>query len=359
MALLDSFFRVMVDQRASDLHLHAGKPPLLRLDGDLVALPFRVLHAADVRRFLDEILSEDQRTRFATEKQVDLLYELRGVGRFRSNCFAQLDGPSAVFRVIPEAVPTLSGLGMPRAVRQLALLQSGLVLVCGPTGSGKSTTLAAMVHEVASTSPRHVITLEDPIEFVHEPTMGVVTQREVGRDVASFSAGLRSALRESPDVLMVGELRDAETVGLALQAAETGVLVLATLHTNSAAKAVDRVVDAVPEGAREQARASLSVLLRGVVAQQLAKRASGEGRVAALEVLVGDTAVANLIRTGKVHLIEATLQSASTERTGNQGMDNCLFGYVRDGTVEPEEAIRLANLPELLRQRIATIAGEE
>lgn len=359
MPLLDSFFRVMVDQRASDLHLHAGKPPLLRLDGDLVPLPFRVMHAADVRRFLDEILSPEQQARFAVQKQVDLLYELPGVGRFRSNCFWQLDGPSAVFRVIPERIPTMAELQLPRAVRSLVGLQSGLVLVCGPTGSGKSTTLAAMVHDINLTSPRHVITLEDPIEFVHEPQVGVVTQREVGRDVESFAIGLRSALRESPDVLMVGELRDAETVTLALQAAETGVLVLATLHTNSAAKAVDRIIDAVPEGAREQARGSLSVLLRGVVAQQLCKRASGEGRVAALEVLIYDVAIANMIRTGKLHMIEAALQSASTERTGNQGMDNCLFDYVRDGLVEAEEALRFASLPELLRQRIAMLSADD
>ncbi len=358
MPMLDSFFRVMVDQRASDLHLHAGKQPLLRLDGALVPLPFRVLHAADVRRFLDELLSPEQREQFNREWQVDLLYELAGVGRFRTSCFHQHGGPGAVFRLISQRVPTMTELNLPRSVRWLTRLQSGLVLICGPTGSGKSTTLAAMVNDINATSARHIVTLEDPIEFVHPTLMGVVTQRQVGRDIGNFQDGLRSALRESPDVLMVGELRDADTVGMALQAAETGVLVLATLHTNSAAKAVDRIVDAVAEGSREQTRASLSVLLRGIVAQQLCRRANGDGRIAALEVLLGDVAVASMVRTGKVHLLEAMLQSANVDQSGNQGMDTCLFQYVRDGAVAAEEAIRCANLPALLRERLARLPVE-
>lgn len=359
MAHLDSFLRVVVDQRASDLHLHAGKPPLVRLDGELVTLPFRTLSGSDARRFIDDILSDTQRDQYARERQLDFIHEVEGLGRFRANVFYQNGGASAVFRVIPASPSTLTSLGMPRAVRSFSRLQNGLVLICGATGSGKSTTLAAVIHEINSTSARHVITLEDPIEVVHPADRSLVNQRQVGRDVDSFATGLRSALRESPDVLMVGELRDADTVSLALQAAETGVLVLGTLHTSSAPKAIDRMVDAVPEASREQARASLSVLLRGVVAQQLCRRANGEGRVAALEVLVHDHAVANMIRGNKIHLLEAHLQSASQDRAGNESMDQCLWRYVRDGTITRDEALRSANVPERLAERLQDLGTDD
>lgn len=359
MALLDSFLQVVVDQRGSDLHLHSGKPPIVRLDGDLVPLPFRRLGDAESRRLLFQILSPDQRARLEADQQLDFMYVAPRIGRFRANAFIQHSGMSVVFRVIPDRLPTLSELMLPRAVRLLTELQNGLVLVTGPTGCGKTTTLAAMIHQINATSQRHVITLEDPVEFVHTPLQGLVTQREVGRDVESFSAGLRSALRESPDVLMVGELRDEETVSLAIQAAETGVLVFGTLHTNSASKAVDRVIDAVPPGSREQARSVMSVLLRGVVAQFLCKRATGEGRIAALEVLLNSIAVANMIREAKTYQIEGYLQSGSNEVTGMQSMDQCLFRYVRDGLVDATEALRAANAPELLRQRLETLSVEE
>jgi twitching motility protein PilT len=359
MARLDSFLRVVIDQRGSDLHLHAGKPPLVRLDGELVPLPFRALYSSDARRLIDEILSDAQRDRFARDRQLDFIHAVEGLGRFRANIFQQNDGASAVFRVIPAHPPTLVELGMPPVVRTFTRLQNGLVLICGATGSGKSTTLAALVNEINANSARHVITLEDPIEVVHPPLRSVVNQREVGRDVESFATGLRSALRESPDVLMVGELRDAETVGLALQAAETGVLVLGTLHTSGAVKAVDRVVDAVPEAGREQARAALSVLLRGVVTQHLCRRANGEGRVAALETLVQDHAVSNMIRSNKVHLLEAHLQSASNDRSGNESMDHCLYRYVRDGLVTREEALRSARVPERLLERIKDLVDDD
>jgi len=343
---------VVMDQRGSDLHLHAGKPPIVRLDGELVPLPFRELSDAESRRFILQVLSEEQRARLQAEQQIDFIYELAGQARFRANAFVQQQGMSAVFRVIPTRLPTLKELMLPRAIRRLTEVQNGLVLITGPTGSGKTTTLAAMLHHINETSERHVITLEDPVEFVHSPIRSLVTQREVGSDVASFSDGLRSALRESPDVLMVGELRDAETVSLALQAAETGVLVLGTLHTNSASKAIDRVIDAVPPENREQARSVLSVLLRGVVAQYLCKRASGEGRLAALEILLNSFAVANMIRENKTHQIEGYLQSSSNDVTGMQSMDQCLFRLVRDGLVEPAEAQRAANNPEQLKQRL-------
>lgn len=354
-AMLDSFLRVVVDQRASDLHLHAGKRPLVRLDGDLVSLPFRELSDLEAGRLLHEVLTPEQRRVLDQDQQVDFVYVIEGLARFRANAFVQRQGLSAVFRVIPDHVPTMDELMLPAVLRGLTRLQNGLVLVTGPTGSGKSTTLAAMLREVDETSRRHVITLEDPIEFVHRPRGGLITQREVGRDVASFASGLRSALRESPDVLMVGELRDRETVSLALQAAETGVLVLGTLHTNSAAKAVDRIIDVVPEASRDQARGVLSVLLRGVVAQALCRRAGGEGRVAALEILLQNHAVSNMIREAKTHQLDAYLQSASHDGSGAASMDHSLYRLCRDGLIEGSEALRQANAPELLRERLAEL----
>jgi len=357
-ALLDSFLRVVVDQRASDLHLHAGKPPTVRLDGELVPLPFRHLSDVEARRFVLEVLSPAQQARLECDQQLDFVYVLPGVARFRANAFMQRDGLSAVLRVIPAHIPSLDELLLPGALRELTRLQNGLVLVTGPTGSGKTTTLAAMLREIDATSRRHVITLEDPVEFVHRPTRGLITQREVGTEVESFAAGLRSALRESPDVLMLGELRDQETVSLALQAAETGVLVLGTLHTNSASAAVDRIVDVVPEASREQARSVLSVLLRGVVAQQLCRRSVGEGRVAALEIMLQNHAISNLVRENKTHQIDGYLQSASNDGTGAQSMDHCLLRLVRDGVIDTSEALRVANGPELLRDRIAELPAE-
>jgi twitching motility protein PilT len=358
MPWLDSFLQVVIDQRGSDLHLHAGKPPIVRLDGDLVPLPYRTLSDAEARRFLYQVITPDQKDQLHRDQQLDFIHIIPGVARFRANAFIQQEGMSAVFRVIPDRLPTIKELMLPRSIRRLTEMQNGLVLITGPTGSGKTTTLAAMIHQINASSQRHVITLEDPVEFVHLPLASVVTQREVGRDVGTFSEGLRSALRESPDVLMVGELRDEETVGLALQAAETGVLVLGTLHTNSASKAIDRVIDAVPPENREQARSVLSVLLRGVVAQYLCKRASGEGRLAALEVLLNSFAVANMIREGKTHQIEGYLQSGSNEVTGMQSMDQCLFRYVRDGLIDTAEALRAANNPEQLAQRIEQLGLE-
>jgi twitching motility protein PilT len=237
-------------------------------------------------------------------------------------------------------------------------LQNGLVVVTGPTGAGKSTTLAAMVNEINSTRERHIITIEDPIEYVHEPLKSAITHREVGRHTETFSTGLRSALREAPDVLVIGEMRDLETVQLALQAAETGVLVLGTLHTNSAAGAVDRILDVIPEEARDQARGTLSLALRGVVAQRLCKRASGEGRVAVLEILLQNHGVANLIRENKVHQLDAQIQSSAADGSGMQGFDQALLNLVEDGSITEEDALRISNYPEVLRRQIAELGRE-
>jgi twitching motility protein PilT len=352
MARLDSFLRLVAEQQASDLHFHTGGVPMIRHDGDLLALPFRRLTDVEARRFVMEILTPDQRGTLEREQQVDFLYALPEVGRFRASVFVQCHGISAVFRVIRRHIPSLEELRMPPALTRLIELKNGLVIVTGPTGAGKSTTLAAMLREINATQQRHIITIEDPIEYVHEPDKCAVTHREIGTHTTSFAAGLRAALRESPDVLVLGEMRDLETVQLALQAAETGVLVLGTLHTNSAAKAVDRILDVIPDETREQARGTLSLVLRAVVAQRLAKLASGDGRIAVLEVLLNNWAIANLIRENKVHQIEGQLQSAG-EAVGSQGFDSALLQCVQRGLILPEEALRLASHPEVLRRSVS------
>ena len=359
MARLDSFLRLVAAQGASDLHFHAGNAPIIRHDGDLLPLHFRELTGLETSRFLLEILTVEQKDQLAAEQELDLVYTLEGVGRFRANLFVQTHGLGAVFRAIRTTIPTLEDLALPEAVRKLTQLGNGLVLVTGPTGSGKSTTLAAMVNEIVQTSARHVITIEDPIEFVHASHTGVVTERQVGRDVGSFAGALRSALRESPDVIVVGELRDPETIQLAVAAAETGVLVIGTLHTNSAAKAVDRILDVVPEESRDQVRSTLSVLLRGVLSQHLVKRADGGGRIAALEILLLNHAVANLIREGKVFQIDGYLETASYDGTGAQSLDASILRLVREGRVDLQEGLKIANQPDVLRRLIAAVPDDD
>jgi twitching motility protein PilT len=355
MARIDSFLRLVAQQGASDLHFHAGNVPIIRHEGELMALPFRQLSEVETSRFLLEIMSEEQRTQFEQNQEADMVYEIEGVARFRANVFVQSQGLGAVFRVIPNQCPTLEQLNMPQAVKRLTMLNNGLVLVTGPTGSGKTTTLAAMVDEINKTSERHVISIEDPIEFLHQPIKGAITQRQVGKHAESFAGALRSALRESPDVLVVGEMRDLETINLAIAAAETGVLVIGTLHSNSASKAIDRIIDVIPEESRDQVRGTLSVLLRGVLSQHLAKHASGEGRVAVLEILLQSYAVSNLIRENKVFQIDGYLDTASNDGSGMQSLDACLFRLVKQGDITVEEALKFANQPESLKSLAAQL----
>ncbi len=357
MARIDSMLRLAAAQRASDLHLHSGARPVARYCGDMVELPFRVLDDAETRDLVDEILSDDQRAALARDLEIDFAFDLAGVGRFRGNVFVQNHGLGAVFRVVPLEVPSLAGLGLPPALRELTENANGLVLVTGPTGSGKTTTLAAMVNEINRNSRRHIIMVEDPIEFLHVNDRSVVTQRQVGAHTKGFAAALRSALREAPDVLVVGEMRDMETVNLALSAAETGVLVLGTLHTSSAAKSIDRIIDITPDDSRDQVRNVLAMLLKGVVAQQLCTRASGDGRVAVVEILLGSHAVAHLIRDDKVFQIEGYLSSAEAAGTGVQALDSSILTYVKDGTITLEEGMRVARQPEQLRHLIEVAQG--
>lgn len=312
MASIDELLKIMIEQNASDLHVTAGAPPFLRLHGGMAPLTnFKELSSQDVQGLLFEIINEKQKKHFIEKWELDFAYPIANLGRFRVNMFMQRKGLGAVFRVIPEKIKTAEELALPKSVTDLIDCDKGLILVTGPTGSGKSTTLAALIHHLNLNQDLHIITVEDPIEFVHQNQRSLVNQREVGTHTKAFSNALRSALREDPDVLLVGELRDLETISLALTAAETGHLVFGTLHTNSAAKTIDRIIDVFPEGQQQQVRAMLAESLRGVLAQTLFKRADGQGRVAAFEIMRNTKAVSNLIRENKIHQIPSAMQTGT------------------------------------------------
>lgn len=309
MAKIDDLFRAVINRGASDLHLSAGSAPWFRLNGEMVKLDFKSLTNEECQALVFEILTEKQKRTFAETWELDCSYTLEGAGRFRCNIFMQRKGLGAVFRSVPEQVKSTDDLGLPPEVIDLINAPKGLICVTGPTGSGKSTTLAALVHRINAEKSAHIITIEDPIEFVHQNIKSLVNQREVSSHTKSFANALRSSLREDPDIILVGEMRDLETIQLALTAAETGHLVFGTLHTSTAHKTVDRIVDVFPEGKQSQIRYMLSESLRGVIAQNLLPRADGQGRVAALEVLVNNRAVANLIREGKTFQLPSIMQT--------------------------------------------------
>jgi twitching motility protein PilT len=350
-ARLDSFLRLVTAQRASDLHFVAGARPTIRHNGELVALPFRALSDAEARRFLYEIIAEHQQNLLEQTRNLDFTYDLKGVGRFRGNAFFQDRGLGAVFRVIPEQVPELADHNYPAALRRIMDFHNGLVLFTGPTGCGKTTTQAALINEINATRDQHIITVEDPIEFIHQPKRSFVTQRQVGVHVDSFSSALRSALREAPDVLLVGEMRDLETISLAISAAETGVLVFGTLHTYSASSSVDRIIDSYPEEQAEQVRGVLSVALRCVVSQRLLPRADGDGRVCAMELMFNSTAIANLIRDKKTYQIDGVLDSPQSG-SGNRSLDRSLYQLVRERLISVQAALGQAVTPAMLEKRI-------
>ena len=343
MARIDSFLRLVVEQRASDLHFCAGSRPVIRYNGDLIHVKFRKLSPGETRRFLYEILTEEQQEEFQESQDLDFAHEIPDVGRFRVNMYSQSEGMGAAFRVIPERPPTLEELKLPSSLQRFIDLESGLVLVTGPTGCGKSTTLAAIVNAINHTHRKHILTIEDPIEFVYSPARSVVSQRQVGRDVDSFPAALRASFRESPDVVLVGEMRDNETISLAITLASTGTLVFGTLHTSSAARSVDRIIDSYPEEQQDQIRGMLSMSLRGVVAQKLCKTVDGFSRVAAVEMLTWSFAVSNLIREGKTHQLRSLIQTADTRTTGMETLDQCLMRLMHRGRITPEEALTHAD----------------
>ncbi len=309
MPKIDELLVLMTERNASDLHLASGSAPYLRINGEMVKLNFRDVNPDVCQALIMEILSENQRAHFLEDWDLDCSYSLKGVGRFRVNAFKQRKGAGAVFRLIPERIQTVEELGLPETLTTLLDVSEGLLLVTGPTGSGKSTTLASLINHINITQRAHIITIEDPIEFVHKNEQSLINQREVAHHTKSFHGALRAALREDPDVILVGELRDLETISLALTAAETGHLVLATLHTNSATKTVDRIIDVFPEAQQPQIRVMLSESLRGVVAQTLVRRSDESGRMPVVEVLVNIPAVANLIREGKTYQIHSTMQT--------------------------------------------------
>ena len=336
MPTMEQLLREAVDKNASDLHLSAGQPPRLRVDGDLAPLDHPVQTPDDVMACVETVLNAEQKAKFQADHELDLACALDGVGRFRVNVFMQNRGPGAVMRRIPTVIPTMEQLGLPPVFQQLCSKDRGLVLVTGPTGSGKSTTLAAMIDYINSNEDAHILTVEDPIEFVHQSKRCLVNQREVGPHTGSFSAALKSALREDPDVILVGEMRDLETISLALTAAETCHLVFGTLHTSSAPKTIDRIIDVFPSGQQGQIRTMLSESLEAVIAQKLLKKKGG-GRVAAHEILVGIPAVRNLIREAKLHQIPSAMQTGGS--FGMQTMDVAVAELSKKGLLEVPAAM--------------------
>ncbi len=336
MARIDAFLEIARQQGGSDLHLVVGRPPLVRLDGDLMPIPYRELTAAEIESLVAEVVSEPVRATLHDKGSADFAYAAETGGRFRANVCRHRNGLSAILRIVPTTVPLPHELGLPRVLSDFTRLAHGLVLVTGPTGTGKSTTLAAMIREVLERDASNVLTLEDPIEFRHASAKGQVVQREVGTHVASFESGLRAALREDPDVILVGELRDAETVTLALEAAETGHLVLGTLHTRGAAPTIDRLIDMHPGDHHTQIRHSLAEQLKAVVSQQLVRCADGRGRRASHEIMVVNLAIQQMIREGRTFQIPGAITTG--KRLGMQLMDQSLLALVRAGEVDPDEA---------------------
>jgi twitching motility protein PilT len=351
MAQIDSYFQQMKDRGASDLHMVIGFPPMLRLRGELVPLDEPVLTPESNKRILFEILEPEQQAIIEKNRDFDKAYALEGVGRFRCNFLYQHRGIGAVFRIIPTKILTLDQLGMPDVVKGLADYVRGMVLVTGPTGSGKSTTMAAIIDLINDKHPKHIITIEDPLEFVHPNKQCVFSQREIGSHAKSFAKALAVANRENPDVILVGEMRDLETISAALTCAELGILVFGTLHTNSAAKTIDRIINAFPAEEQAQTRTMLADALKAVIAQQLLKTKDGKGRCAAVEILIGSSALASIIRDGKINQIESMIQTGTA--LGMQTMDQHLQRLIDEDKITVaaarEKAINknLFPLPEL------------
>jgi twitching motility protein PilT len=350
MAQIDQFLKVLVEQGGSDLHLTVGSPPVMRVHGHLQRIKFRELTNADMEALVYEIMEEDWRISFIDRQDYDFAYEIEGLARFRANVFWQRKGLGCVLRTIPSKILTMQDLGLPEAVRRFCMLTKGLVLVTGPTGSGKSTTLAALVDYINKNRADHILTIEDPIEFVHENQKALVNQREIRTNTRSFANALRAALREDPDVILVGEMRDRETIELGITAAETGHLVFGTLHTNSAPKTVDRIIDVFPADEQEQVRSMLAESLKGVISQVLLRAKDGKSRMAAMEIMVGTAAVANLVRENKIHQIPSIIQTG--KKDGMQLLDQHILEFLMSGRITPDEAYMKANNKQAFAQHI-------
>jgi twitching motility protein PilT len=333
MDLLD-IVRIGTEKIASDIHVTVGRPITLRINGELVSIDDYVLTPEDTRKMVREALSDSLWAQLEENGEIDSSYSLPGVGRYRINAFKQRGSYGMVLRIIPLVIPSMEALGLPKVVEELARLRRGMVLVTGPTGSGKSTTLATMVNQINHERNCHVLTLEDPIEYLHKHQEALVTQREVGSDTGNFANALRAALRQDPDVILVGEMRDLETISIALTAAETGHLVFSTLHTSGAAKTIDRIIDVFPPHQQHQVRVQLSSVIQGIISQQLLPKADGVGRVAAFEVMIATPAIRNLIREDKIHQIDTSIQTGASHKM--QTMDNSLIELYRRGDITRE-----------------------
>ncbi len=347
MAQIDAFFKLMNEQGASDLHLVTGQQPVIRINGELTRIKYKILENDPLKEMLYEIAPEDKVKLFEETGDIDFAYEIPGLARYRANFFDQKYGIAAVFREIPSEILTCEQLGLPPVIQKLASLPRGLVLVTGPTGSGKSTTLAAIIDEANRTRKDHILTIEDPIEFVHKSKEAVVNHREVGLHTRSFAAALRGALREDPDIILVGEMRDLETISLAIEAASTGHLVFGTLHTSSAAKTVDRVIEVFPANQQEQIRNTLSDGLRAVVAQNLFKRADRKGRIAALEIMIAIPAIRNLIREAKTFQIPSAMQTG--KKYGMQTLDDAILALLTAKRISADDAYAKCNNKDTFR----------
>jgi len=349
---IDDLLRLVTERGGSDLHIAVGIPPVIRIDGQLVPVNYERLTAQDTQRLCYDILSDEQIQRFESTLELDFSYSVSKVSRFRVNIYRDKGTVAAAFRVIPARIPTIRELGLPTILEDLTRKPRGLILVTGPTGSGKSTTLAAMINQINSERSAHIITIEDPIEYLHHHKLSIINQRELGMDTKSFAAALRSALREDPDVILVGEMRDLETIATAITCAETGHLVLATLHTNNAPQTVDRMVDVFPPEQQEQIRFMLSNNLEAVLCQQLLPRAGVPGRVCAMEIMIATPAIRNLIRESKAHQITSVIQTSAN--VGMQTMDQSLRDLYLKGIISYDEALSKAMNPDEFKTMVAS-----
>jgi twitching motility protein PilT len=352
---VDDLLRMLVEREASDLHIRAGEPPMMRIHGDLTRTDLPVLTPEDTHNLLYGIMNEERRERFEENKEMDMSYAIPGLARFRVNVFRQRGAVGAVLRVIPIKIKTIDELFLPPVTKELALRPRGLLLVTGPTGSGKSTTLAALVNHINVNKRSHIITIEDPIEFLHTDRMSAVNQRELGMDTHSFADALKHVMRQNPDVILVGEMRDLETISLAITAAETGHLVFATLHTTDAPQTVDRVIDVFPPEQQAQIRMQLSVTLNAVISQTLLPRADVGGRIAAFEVMVATPAVRALIREGKTHQLYTDIQTGS--QYGMQALDQHLLALLAERKISYEDAVGKSSNPRDFEARAARLRG--
>ena len=353
---MHELFHEMAGQKASDLHLTAGAPPMIRVHGSMTPLPYEPLGPDATKQLCYSVLSEQQKKKFEEENELDFSFGVEGLSRFRGNLFVQRGAVGAVFRSIPDSAPPLASLGLPPAAEALIKLPRGLILVTGPTGSGKSTTMAAMIDQINETRPEHIVTIEDPIEFIHPHKRCIVNQREVFADTQSFGQALKHILRQDPDVVLIGELRDLETIEAALTIAETGHLVFATLHTNSAVQTVNRVIDVFPAHQQAQVRAQLSLVVEAVISQTLLPRADGTGRVMACELMIPNPAIRNLIREEKVHQLYSQMQ-VGQQKFGMVTLTQSLLDLVSRNLITAEEALDAATEPEELKQMLGLGGG--